>query len=188
MLPVVDNGDISPMSLKSNYTQGDKLLYTCRHGYTSLGKIIYVCNKNEWVNIRNGKCSRKRCELPADIPNGRFVIVNGTDFVYGATIKYICNKGYQMVSRLDTRTCLVGGWDNRLPHCEELSCLPPATEGNIIVDGLSDFGGPLRYGHRVQFTCNSPGLKLVGLKEVICKDNGEWSGPLPRCNMVLKVR
>ncbi|KAL7866759.1 hypothetical protein AOLI_G00145730 [Acnodon oligacanthus] len=67
-----------------------------------------------------GKC----CELPADIPNGRYVIVSGTDFVYGATIKYICKEGYQMVSRRDNKTCLAGGWDNHLPVCAELSCTP----------------------------------------------------------------
>ncbi|KAI4876257.1 hypothetical protein NFI96_023422 [Prochilodus magdalenae] len=181
MLPVVDNGEVSSMSLKSNYTEGDKLLYTCQPGYVSLGKIIYICNKKQWVSIRNGKCSRKRCELPADIPNGRYEIINGTDFVYGATIKYICKEGYQMVSRIDTRMCLAGGWNNHLPVCAELSCVPPETESNIIMDGLPDYGDTLRYGHRVQFTCNSPGLKLVGSKEVTCQEDGEWSSPLPRC-------
>uniref|UniRef100_A0A8B9KWB7 Complement factor H like 4 n=1 Tax=Astyanax mexicanus TaxID=7994 RepID=A0A8B9KWB7_ASTMX len=184
ILPKIDNGDVSPASLKSNYTEGDKLLYTCRHGYTSLGKIIYVCNKNQWVNIRDAKCSLKRCELPADIPNAHFVLMNGTDFVFGNTIKYICNEGYKMGSLIDTRTCLAGGWSNHLPQCEEVSCLPPATEGNVIVDGFSDYSSRFRYGHRVQFACDSPALKLVGLKEVTCQANGEWNGPLPTCEEI----
>ncbi|XP_017557926.1 complement factor H-like [Pygocentrus nattereri] len=184
-LPVVENGEVSPMYLKSNYTEGDRLLYICPQGYVSLGKIIFVCQKNQWVNNRdNAKCSRKRCELPADIPNGRYVIVNGTDFVYGATIKYICKEGYQMVSRVNNRTCLAGGWDNHLPECAELSCPLPETESNVIMDGLLDYDTTLRYGHRIQFTCNSPGLKLVGPKESTCQENGEWSGHLPRCEEV----
>ncbi|XP_066503179.1 complement factor H-like [Hoplias malabaricus] len=183
-IPVVENGEVLPESLKSHYTEGDKLLYTCQQGYVSLGKIIYTCDNTQWVNKRNNKCSRKRCELPADIPNGRYDIVNGTDFVFGSTIKYICHEGYHMMSRVDTRTCLAGGWDNHLPVCEELSCVLPETESNVIVVDLPDYGNVLRYGYRLQFTCNSPGLKLLGPKEVTCQENGEWTSSPPRCEDV----
>lgn len=56
----------------------------------------------------------------------------------------------------------------------------PEPGGNVTVDGLLDHGETLRYGQRIQFTCDSPGLKLVGPKEATCQENGEWS-PLPSC-------
>ncbi|KAL7866758.1 hypothetical protein AOLI_G00145720 [Acnodon oligacanthus] len=52
------------------------------------------------------------------------------------------------------------------------------------MDGLPDYDTTLRYGHRIQFTCNRPGLKLVGPKEATCQENREWSGRLPRCEEV----
>uniref|UniRef100_A0AAY5ER75 Sushi domain-containing protein n=1 Tax=Electrophorus electricus TaxID=8005 RepID=A0AAY5ER75_ELEEL len=184
ILPVVENADVSDTSLKNNYSEGDELLYICQEGYVSLRRIIYVCDGHHWVTTPNSKCSRKRCELPADIPNGHYIIVHGTDFVYGATIKYICKEGYQMVSRVNTRTCLAGGWDDRLPICQEISCSPPQLGGKITVDGLTDYEKPLREGHRLQFVCDSPGLKLVGPREVTCQENGEWSSSFPRCEEV----
>uniref|UniRef100_A0A4W4EXH3 Sushi domain-containing protein n=1 Tax=Electrophorus electricus TaxID=8005 RepID=A0A4W4EXH3_ELEEL len=182
ILPVVENADVSDTSLKNNYSEGDELLYICQEGYVSLRRIIYVCDGHHWVTTPNSKC--KRCELPADIPNGHYIIVHGTDFVYGATIKYICKEGYQMVSRVNTRTCLAGGWDDRLPICQEISCSPPQLGGKITVDGLTDYEKPLREGHRLQFVCDSPGLKLVGPREVTCQENGEWSSSFPRCEEV----
>ncbi|XP_076880716.1 complement factor H-like [Brachyhypopomus gauderio] len=180
-LPVVDNANISVISLKSSYSEGDTLLYICQQGYVSLRRIIYICDRHQWVSTQNAKCSPKHCELPADLPNGHYIMVHGTDFVYGTTIKYICTEGYQMVSREDTRTCLAGGWSNRLPVCEEITCSPPQLGGRITVDGLTDYDTPLRYGHSLRFTCAGPGLRLVGPREITCHENGDWSSPFPRC-------
>ncbi|MCJ8737996.1 hypothetical protein PDJAM_G00030490, partial [Pangasius djambal] len=91
-------------------------IYNCQQGY--VGKVIFVCDGHKWENTRNAKCSCKRCQLPEDIPNGRFTLINGTEFIYGATIKYTCRTGYRMVSLVDTRTCLAEGWNNLLPECE----------------------------------------------------------------------
>ncbi|XP_053490547.1 complement factor H isoform X1 [Ictalurus furcatus] len=182
-IPTVDNAEVSTTSFKSKYIKGDSVTYNCQQGY--IGRVIFVCDGHKWQNIRNAKCSRKRCELPEDIPNGRFFLVNGTEFVYGTTIKYICKTGYRMVSRVDNRTCLAEGWNNHLPQCEEITCSLPVAKDNIIVDGLPDYDNPIRYGHQLQFTCHSTGLKLVGPKEVICGENGEWSNPFPTCEEIV---
>ncbi|XP_062868402.1 complement factor H-like [Trichomycterus rosablanca] len=179
VLPQVENAKVSNSSLKSIYTQGDKLTYSCQEGYT--GRITFICDGHTWVKTRKTECSRKRCELPSDIPNGNFMIVNGTDFVYGTTIKYICKKGYHMVNLVDTRTCLAGGWSNRLPECKELSCIPPETDRNITVDGIYNYDSPIRPGHTLQFRCNSPELNLDGPNEITCNENGDWSDSFPRC-------
>ncbi|MCI4383770.1 hypothetical protein PGIGA_G00030470 [Pangasianodon gigas] len=182
-LPSVENAEVSTTSLKSTYTKGDSLTYNCQQGY--VGKVNFVCDGHKWENTRNAKCSRKRCQLPEDIPNGRFTLINGTEFVYGATIKYTCRTGYRMVSLVDTRTCLAEGWNNHLPECEEIACSPPVVKDNIIVDGLPDYDSTLRTGHQLKFTCDSTGLMLVGPKEVICGENGEWSNQFPRCEEII---
>ncbi|KAI5101563.1 complement factor H like 4 precursor [Silurus meridionalis] len=182
-IPVVENANVSRTSLKSNYTAGDSLIYNCHRGY--VGRVNFVCVGHKWESIRKAECSRKRCQLPQDTPNGRFTLINGTEFVYEAIIKYTCKQGYRMATVYDTRTCLPEGWSNHLPECEEIVCPPPETKNNIIVNGLPDYDNPLRYGHHLIFTCDSPGLKIIGPNEIVCEENGEWSGSSPACEEVI---
>ncbi|XP_073701019.1 complement factor H-related protein 5-like [Garra rufa] len=181
-IPEVEHAVVSESSKKNTYSDGDRLEYNCILGHASPIKIIYTCSNNRWMKWRGDKCSLKRCESPEDIPNGRYSIESGRSFVFGTIIKYICNEGYQMMSRFDTRTCRDGGWDNQLPACEEASCERKTPEGNIKVEGLPDSPEDLiRYGHRLTFSCVGSGLMLKGQKEITCQSNGQWSSPFPTC-------
>ncbi|XP_052447045.1 complement factor H-related protein 4 isoform X1 [Carassius gibelio] len=181
-IPVVENAVVSESSKKTQYSEDDILEYNCDHGYISQRKITYKCTNNEWKIVRDVKCSLKPCESPQDIPNGHYVVEKGKPFVFGTTIKYICNDGYQIMSRFDTRTCREGGWDNQLPECEEVSCQPIVPEGNVRVAGLPDHSDDfIRSGHRLTFSCEGNGLIIRGEKVITCQSNGEWSSPLPKC-------
>lgn len=57
-IPEVENAEVSESSKKDNYTDGDKLEYSCKTGYASLLKITFNCTNNKWTKLRNGKCSR----------------------------------------------------------------------------------------------------------------------------------
>ncbi|TRY96912.1 hypothetical protein DNTS_014272, partial [Danionella cerebrum] len=180
--PNEDNADVSELSKKGNHSVGDKIVFDCRIGYSSLKKITYICSDNEWIKIRGETCSPKRCELPEDIPNGQYEFVTGTDFVFGSTIKYICKEGFQMASRVYSRTCRPGGWDNMLPTCEEVVCLYDKMRDEMLqVHGLP-FHEDIRYGHKLTFSCpETGGLTLEGPKEITCQVNGTWSSPFPKC-------
>ncbi|XP_067272186.1 complement factor H like 4 isoform X2 [Pseudorasbora parva] len=179
-IPEVANAEVSQNSRKDNYSNGDKLDYNCKHGYTTPQKISYLCVDNKWIKWRGAKCSLKRCELPEDIPNGQYIIVSGGNFVFGTAIKYICSDGYQLMSRTDTRTCRDGGWDNQLPTCEEITCVPDNTDKNLTVEGLHDYDEFIRSGHRLAFSC-AHGLILDGPEQITCESNGQWSSPFPKC-------
>ncbi|XP_051978202.1 complement factor H-like isoform X1 [Xyrauchen texanus] len=184
-VPQLSNADVSPGLLKSNYSSGDKLEYNCKHGYFPLRKFVYICDGKKWIKLNKTECTIKRCELPTDIPNGQYSIVNGNSFVFGTTIKYTCNKGFQMQSRFVDRTCRLDGWDNRLPACEEVTCVPDNIENNIKVEGLPDYGDLIRFGHRLKFSCDDEKLLILrGAKEIMCQSNGKWSSPFPNCEEV----
>ncbi|XP_051550301.1 complement factor H-like isoform X5 [Myxocyprinus asiaticus] len=183
-LPKLGNAEVSPGLLKTNYSSGDKLEYSCKHGYVSLRKISYICDGKKWIKLHEAECTLKRCEQPADIPNGQYSIVNGNNFVFGTTIKYTCKEGFQMTSRFDSRTCRLGGWDNHLPECEEATCLPDKIGDNIKVEGLPGYGDLFRFGHRLKFSCDEKLLILRGAKEIKCQSNGKWSSPFPKCEEV----
>ena len=47
--------------------------------------------------------------------------------------------------------------------------------------------GGTKPGDSVQFYCHA-GFKLQGSAELICQENGKWSGSVPRCIVVSKCR
>ncbi|KAI7791385.1 hypothetical protein IRJ41_018776, partial [Triplophysa rosa] len=183
--PKIENAQISRDSVKSNYSNGDEIDYSCNNGYVSLRKITYMCRNKKWSQHRSAECTLKRCELPADIPNGHYTIINGNSFVVGSTIKYTCEDGYQMMNRIFTRTCRPGGWDNQLPVCEEVSCAADVPSDKFLkMEGLPDYGDLIRHGHRLQFSCTEQGYALKGPKEITCQSNGEWDEKFPHCEEI----
>ncbi|NP_001186295.1 complement factor H like 4 precursor [Danio rerio] len=180
-IPDEANALVPESSKKDSYNPGDTIDFTCQHGFTSSKKITYVCVEKKWAKLRHGVCSPKRCESPSDILNGHYIRLNGENFAFGTTIRYICNEGYQMMTQTDTRTCRDGGWDNRLPVCEEISCGLNSTETNIKVERLPYDDELIKHGHRLTFSCVGDGLKLEGESEITCQINGEWSSSFPKC-------
>ncbi|KAK7137130.1 hypothetical protein R3I93_017257 [Phoxinus phoxinus] len=197
-IPEVENAEVSQSSRKDNYSDGCFEIPEVENAEVSQSsrKDNYSDGCFEIPEVENAEVSQssrkdnysdvKRCELPEDIPNGQYTIVNGSSFVFRTTIKYICRDGYQMMSRFDTRTCQDGGWDNQLPACEEVSCVPDKIDENMRVEGLPDYDELIKYGHRLTFSCAAHG-QIQGPKVVTCQSNGQWSSPFPKCVEVMCV-
>uniref|UniRef100_A0A668AB77 Complement factor H like 4 n=1 Tax=Myripristis murdjan TaxID=586833 RepID=A0A668AB77_9TELE len=177
--PDIPHASVSEESRKRGYEQGDLLYYTCDTGYVSGPTITYICSSKSWKPVRAGEL--KPCELPDDTPNGYYQIIQGDDFVFGTTIKYFCNSGYQMVSKVQTRTCLLNKWTNHVPICEPVSCSPPTVQEGLIVRGLPDNDGPILSDRFITFSCADRSKYLSGSSELICGQDGEWSGTFPSC-------
>ncbi|XP_058890735.1 complement factor H-like isoform X4 [Acipenser ruthenus] len=180
--PVVDNAFISENEKIGNYSEGDIVYYTCHPGYISRGRLRYKCQDEEWTQSRLLKCTPKPCGHPGDIINGRFHLVNNTEFLYGVQVKYTCNEGYQMASQMDFRVCLDNGWSNDVPHCEVKTCIPQKPEAGIIItSGKFESDEPIPYGNVLKFECSSSDFTIDGESEVHCKADGNWSSPFPTC-------
>ncbi|KAM9478406.1 complement factor H-like isoform 1-T2 [Salvelinus alpinus] len=183
-LPNVPNARVTEESVKEEYKEDNIVLFSCNVGFVPAGRISYQCKKNKWVVVRQGKCNPKPCELPDETANGHYSIQAGDDFVFGATIKYTCNDGYQMVSKMDIRTCMVAGWSNHLPICEVVNCVHEATDGRVVVSGLPDDDGVIQYGHELRFSCPNPAHQLKGNPQVVCATGGRWNNRFPTCEDV----
>ncbi|XP_077964163.1 complement factor H isoform X4 [Gasterosteus aculeatus] len=140
---------------------------------------IATCFNTKWNKTR--ECEVKPCELPDDTDNGYYQIIKGEDFVFGTTIQYFCNEGYQMVSREDTRTCLLDRWTNHVPICERMSCAPPALVEGVRVQGLPENDDPIIPGRFLTFSCENPGQDLNGSSRLACGEDGQWNKPFPSC-------
>nr|XP_055073485.1 complement factor H-like isoform X2 [Misgurnus anguillicaudatus] len=115
--------DTEPLDQRS-YNDGETVKVNCITGF--IGMYKFKCNKGIWERTLDRKCTKKKCGHPGDTPNGDFSLLGGnTEFVFGATVQYTCNKGYEMASRINKRTCRSNGWDNAVPACEKISCKPP---------------------------------------------------------------
>lgn len=51
-------------------------------------------------------------------------------------------------------------------------------DNNVVVNGDTEEAA---YGNVVRFSCRSNEEILVGLVEVDCDENGQWSGDAPKC-------
>ncbi|XP_051929500.1 complement factor H-like [Hippocampus zosterae] len=163
---------------KEKYVNDDVIEYRCIHAGEKSGGSA-TCVNGKWSQpIR---CEVKPCPLPENTPNGYYQFVHGDDFVFGAKIKYSCNAGYQMVSKIDTRTCLLEKWTNHVPICEPMRCDPPPAQGGITITGLPENEEGILPDHFLKFSCDLPGKQLSGSSLLICGQDGVWDQPFPSC-------
>ncbi|XP_051233423.1 complement factor H like 4 [Dicentrarchus labrax] len=185
-VPEVSNAYVSEETKKDEYQGGNVIRFTCETGYISGPAIRFVCTDEGWVALNKGKCYLKPCVLPEETPNGYYQIIHGEDFVFGTTVKYFCNEGYQMVSKTDTRTCKLDKWSNHLPICDPFSCDYPPADGGLIVKGLPENDEPILPDRFLTFSCQY-GKFLNGSSRLICGNDGQWNEPLPTCEDVTCV-
>uniref|UniRef100_A0A3Q1IA57 Sushi domain-containing protein n=1 Tax=Anabas testudineus TaxID=64144 RepID=A0A3Q1IA57_ANATE len=197
--PKVDNAVVME-SYQSEYLSGSEVTYQCKDDLRleAEGGGTIRCQDGEWEN-KNIECTStkaqyqqgdviyftcetvKPCELPDDIPNGYYRIIKGEEFVFGAVIQYVCNEGYQMVSKVSSRTCMLDRWTNHVPVCEPLSCEPPPVDNEITVKGLPENDEPILPGRFLTFSCDVPGKYRNGSSALVCGQDGKWDNPFPTC-------
>nr|XP_055073481.1 complement factor H-like isoform X2 [Misgurnus anguillicaudatus] len=171
--------DTEPLDQRS-YNDGETVKVNCITGF--IGMYKFKCNKGIWERTLDRKCTKKKCGHPGDTPNGDFSLLGGnTEFVFGATVQYTCNKGYEMASRINKRTCRSNGWDNAVPACEMVKCLTIHTEEDVIATGNTEEGS---YGDVIQFDCKSPEKSIDGSSDIYCMETGEWSASVPKCKEI----
>ncbi|XP_040216995.1 complement factor H-like isoform X6 [Rana temporaria] len=168
---------------KELYNSGEFVQYSCRPGFSRLGPIRYVCSKGKWENASTGQCKKKSCGHPGDIEFGTFELKKEDSFVFGALVEYICNDGYQMISRHRTRECSATGWTNYRPECEVRFC-PPVQVSNNVNLLTTSYEEEYSVGQVIRFECKNANQKLNGASEVFCTSEGEWNAEPPTCEEV----
>uniref|UniRef100_A0A3B4VF14 Complement factor H like 1 n=1 Tax=Seriola dumerili TaxID=41447 RepID=A0A3B4VF14_SERDU len=160
-----------------SYSPGEEVRVGCTVGYTGFFKL--QCMRGRWQAIGKA-CQRKSCGHPGDAQFADFIL-EGEDFVFGSQVVYTCHKGYQMVSRRNTRRCMEKGWDGTLPVCEALQCPVISADNNVQMIGDAD---EANYGNVLRFTCRSSNEILYGSQQIYCNEHGEWSDEVPKCREV----
>ncbi|XP_056234485.1 complement factor H-like [Seriola aureovittata] len=174
---------VADISDQTEYTSGSKVTYQCRDHYTMEGVGRITCVNGQWEE-KKFICNPtlQQCERPDEIPNGYFQIVGGTrDFLFGTVIKYYCDEGYNMISKVDTRNCLLGSWSHDVPICVPSRCDPPPADEDITMNVLLKYEGSIYPSYILTFSCDRPGKYLNGSPKLTCGIDGQWDNPFPSC-------
>ncbi|KAM3842919.1 CUB and sushi domain-containing protein 1-like, partial [Diretmus argenteus] len=173
----------------NDFTYNRTVSYQCSPGFTMDADRASTlsCTKDRTWNGTKPLCKAIVCAPPPAIPNGQVV---GTNFVWGSSISYACNQGYQL-SLPTVLTCQgMGNWSGEKPQCFPVFCGDPG----IPAQGRREDRG-FTYLSSVSFSCYPPlvlisstvffncrkGYLLQGSISRTCLPNLTWSGFQPEC-------
>uniref|UniRef100_A0A671VIF6 C3/C5 convertase n=1 Tax=Sparus aurata TaxID=8175 RepID=A0A671VIF6_SPAAU len=161
---------------------GSMLVYNCPVGYYPHPAMTSLCQPNGSWKPAPKRFSPQRCRLvecpdPSVLEYGNVSPPQEKYFVDNETT-YECYSGYTMRGST-SRVCLPSGkWSGSTPICSRDSgdhCADPG-----IPAGASRTGNIFGIDDTVRYSCNG-NLILVGSKERVCQENGQWSGNEPAC-------
>ncbi|XP_033126349.1 CUB and sushi domain-containing protein 3-like isoform X3 [Anneissia japonica] len=170
------------------YGIGERLKFTCWHGYYRKGGSPYItCKRDEFnSSVANWtavdpylECYPVSCGFPGNIANGKRI---GNVFTFGSQVTFECNTGYQLSGRY-YRTCQANQqWDGYVPSCNPIQCPRISTPEN---GGL--FGSSTTYRSSVAIECED-GFVVAGtdsqLLTVTCQADKTWTHSLLTCEAV----
>ncbi|KAK3545348.1 hypothetical protein QTP70_004069 [Hemibagrus guttatus] len=146
-------------------------LYSCKPGYDLVGNSTVICGQSGlWIGGVPA-CRPIECPPPKEISNG---IAKFSRLLFSRSVTYTCQRGYSLKGP-ETLTCLENGkWDNEVPFCQQIYCLPPKPIDNGFVEGRDH-----KFGVTIFYSC-FPGFLLVGQSHLTCEEHG-WSSSVPTC-------
>ncbi|XP_073336041.1 complement factor B-like [Pagrus major] len=175
----IEGGDYK---LTKQLEEGSMLVYNCPEGYYPHPAMTRLCQPSgSWrpapKRFIPQRCRIVECPDPSVLEYGNVSPPQEKYFVDNETT-YECYSGYTMRGS-SSRVCLPNGkWSGSTPICSRDSgdhCADPG-----IPAGASRTGNIFGIGDTVRYSCNG-NLFLVGSKERVCQENGQWSGKEPAC-------
>uniref|UniRef100_A0A8C2WUR2 C3/C5 convertase n=1 Tax=Cyclopterus lumpus TaxID=8103 RepID=A0A8C2WUR2_CYCLU len=166
-------------TLTKKLVAGSLLIYHCPEGYYPYPSLTRLCQPNgSWrprpKTFLHQRCKVVECPDPTVLEYGNVYPPQEKYFVYNETT-YECYSGYTMRGS-SMRVCLPNGkWSGFTPICTGADCADPG-----IPAGASRTGNIFGIDDKVKYSCDS-NLILVGMKERVCQESGQWTGKEPAC-------
>ncbi|XP_067257600.1 sushi, von Willebrand factor type A, EGF and pentraxin domain-containing protein 1 isoform X3 [Chanodichthys erythropterus] len=149
--------------------------YECHKGFVLEGVKTRTCQVDgKWDN-KAPTCRAVSCGRPIV---SKDVLVRGDDYTFGKRLLFSCNLGF-ILKGAPTSVCSANGsWSEAPPKCLPANCGQPPVIENGRVTG-TDYG----YNGMVRYACDI-GYVLTGNPTLICRADGLWDDPPPRCDIV----
>lgn len=172
--------------IATDYSFGSHIEFNCLEGYILIGPTTSYCEIQDrsvgWSNSFP-QCVIAQCKPPPDIVNGKHNAGSQDSYPYGSSVTYSCDPTFSMLGKASIY-CTVenktkGVWSPDPPTCKKIICPQPDVKYGKIIFG---FRSTYSYKNSVQFECNK-GFILKGSSTSLCEAEGNWSPPLPICEI-----
>uniref|UniRef100_A0A8C2PBT7 Sushi, von Willebrand factor type A, EGF and pentraxin domain containing 1 n=1 Tax=Capra hircus TaxID=9925 RepID=A0A8C2PBT7_CAPHI len=155
----------------STYSYLSVLYYECNSGYVLNGTSRRTCQEDKTWDGDEPVCIPVDCGSPPSSANGQ---VKGEEYTFQKEIEYQCFPGYKLHGS-PSRKCLSNSsWSGSPPSCLPCKCSPPTIQSGVVN------GTDVGCGKAAQIQCFK-GFQLLGLSEITCEADGQWSSDFPRC-------
>ncbi|XP_015908191.2 uncharacterized protein [Parasteatoda tepidariorum] len=159
-----------------NFDIGSVIEYRCDVGHLLIGPNIRTCLATGVFSEFPPKCRYLKCGSPAQIDNGYYQLLNGTQH-YLSTVQYTCNEGHVLVGRGSLVCDVDEKWNGPPPRCDPFYCRQPPP----ILNGYSSMSSNATiFGTVTRYYCNE-GFEIKGKNSIKCVASGYWDGEPPLC-------
>ncbi|XP_055973137.1 sushi, von Willebrand factor type A, EGF and pentraxin domain-containing protein 1 [Sorex fumeus] len=158
---------------KAKFAIGSVVSFKCMDGFILNTSAKIECMRGgEWnPSPMSIQCIPVRCGEPPSILNGH---ASGSNYSFGATVAYSCNKGFYIKGEKKLTCAATGQWSSPIPTCHPVSCNePPKVENGFLEHTTGKI-----FESEARYRCN-PGYKPVGSLMFVCQANRHWHSESP---------
>ncbi|XP_039179945.1 E-selectin [Crotalus tigris] len=157
--------------------------FACAKGYTLRGSPQIQCSSDGHWSQPIPVCEAVHCSELQPPVNGSMSCSGPSGNSAGnSTCKFACEEGFKLNGSSELQCDVSGHWDALEPECEAVKCVAVQPPEMGIAKHSSDDTNPI-FKSVYEFTCLE-GYMLKGSSRIHCSSNGEWSGPVPKCEVV----
>ena len=158
-------------------TEGAVAKYGCEEGFGLIGAASRSCRRDGRWSGDEPSCAPGDCPSLTSPEHGTVTTPRGT--AVGAAAQFSCEAGFTLSGDAE-RSCQADKtWSGEDPHCDPVDCGAPAPPDH----GAADSSAGTLLGATATYSC-SEGHELIGDASRQCGSNGQWSGPVPSCEVV----
>ncbi|XP_056615271.1 sushi, von Willebrand factor type A, EGF and pentraxin domain-containing protein 1-like [Triplophysa dalaica] len=168
----------------NGFVVGTTIEYTCNDGYQMMSRFFTrTCRPSGWDN-QLPACEVVSCA--ADGPSDKRVKTQGLpdygDLIRdGHRLQFSCEEQGYILKGPKEITCQSNGeWNDKFPHCEEITCKLNETN-DINVERISGHEGLFKPGHQIKLSCVEQKMIMRDNSALLCQDNGEWNASISKC-------
>ncbi|GIY03467.1 hypothetical protein CDAR_28811 [Caerostris darwini] len=169
--------DMLTVGTCKNKIIGETCYVTCKPPLMTIGLKDVICQENGlWGPLPT--CRSIYCIQPK-LPNTLSFAEDCSSKLEGESCLLKCKEGGELIGS-NKIVCVNSNEWGAFPNC--ICPVPPLTEGMVTAGACKN----KIIGETCHVSCTPP-LIAIGLKDVICQENGMW-GPLPTCRSIYCIQ